>query len=703
MNDALTKALAKLDDEQRAVAAWVPSDGNLRIVAPAGSGKTQTITTLVAKLIDAERVDPKRVVMLTFGNKAAKVMSSRIGAMLPTSSVPERICTYHRLALRSFKSIAPSKRPAHQWNMANCLDTDGRTRSSQIPSGYVLWRCATEFGKMPGTGKPSLRVASSHEEVQRYQRFAGLCYSASFPSPESLNDYLVASGRHPPPEFGEAWEMVEEAKIKLSAWEFCDVIAEYARLLGDATLPRPFDSADLVVVDETQDNDMVQMQIVQSLIGAAGRVVLVGDGSQGIFSWRGADTDLFLHADKRFNAKTLFLRRNYRSLPPIVELGNAITAKKPWKLGPDCESTRTVAQNTQNTPNLPDRLTATFDAAGEEPPGFAMTTSVQPVIDAIYLSVEGMLNGGASVHDDVAAYIDGEIAAKRAAASDFAVLTRTNAALTSFQASLAAHEIPVTLVGTSSLFEHREIGTFLAWCILSQMDAVNALELAAKFPNRYLGGAFIDSVRERVTSGTGMIAAIEAVGNTLAGEKARRNAYALADDVLRLRALPWHAVHDTVLALLLPKASKDAKLRDGDSPDEDKPALYKAAAKVVGKFPSAEAAYKFTEKCANLARTEGEDAESSGDARVTLSTTHRFKGREARHVFLYCPAGSFPSSRSGPKELEDERRLFYVAVTRAADRLTLVVDGQPSEFAIRYCDRVLRAGGWIGTTSARRH
>jgi DNA helicase-2/ATP-dependent DNA helicase PcrA len=659
---ALDAALAALDPEQAHVAAWRPGSNpklpNLRIIAPAGSGKTRVLTVLSARLIAEAQVNPQDLVLLTFANKAAKVCQERIADLLPPHLVPQRVGTFHSIALRRLRDAEASglvDQTAHRWSQARCLDSDGKTRSTYIPSAYVLWRCATEYGRMPGTKAESLRIAKSYDEVSRYERFAGICRSAGVENDAELaqNDSL---SQRAPTDFGEAWALVREAKLALNAWDFDDAIAAY--LLELSTHGSVFDRAALVLCDETQDNNDVQMQILEKLAGSQGAIVVVGDGAQAVHVWRGANPELFQQADIRLKAETRHLARNYRSVPEIVDLGNAITKGRKWKLGPPSIATRETAKTTAGT------------ASG------TASTQVIPPIRAIVLGEAPM---------EVAQRI--ELAVKKGTATyaDFAVLTRTNAHLTNFQAALAAYNIPAKLVGTDSVFDHREVETFLAWCVLAQHDAYTSLEKAARFPNRYLAASFAKAVRDH--RGLGFVKAIEAAIGALPPAR-RKGAEALLKDIQWMRSLPWSKVPDFVLDLLLASTNEKNKQKAGDSPDEDRPGLYRAAHRIVSRFEDAERAVDFAERCAALAFMENADQDA-----VVLSTVHRFKGREAPHVYLYCPAGSFPSAKSGKHELEDERRLFYVAVTRAADTLTLVSEGPPCEFAIHYCGRVFREVG----------
>lgn len=619
------------------------------------SHNTTSLITLIARLIADGEVDPADIYLTTFANKAGKELARRLGDL--TSVVPERIGTFHALALKRLCKPSKFPPPAHRWAFAQCLDSDGSTRGSQIPTSAILWRCATEFGKMPGTGKPSLKCAKSTEEANAYVRYAELCRSRLLTTGHDFA--ALFPDQKPPQDFDEAWALVREAKTALRAWDFTDALECYADRLQQSA---EYDSARLVAVDEAQDQSQLLLTIAERLYkngGADARILMIGDLSQAIYSFMGAAPEIFATADQRFGAKTIYLVKNYRSVPDIVALGNAITTGKDWKLGPDATSVRKAPS------------------------------------DSVTISAIVAPPGGDSIGTRVAEDINYRMRVKGAVAGDFAILTRTNAALLTYQGALVAADIPHVLVGTQSLFSQREIVTFISWLLLVQGHGdIGALEHAVRTPNRFLGKDFIAEVGSRIATGFPLVKSIEDAGDSFGGAT-QRNAYKLADDLNRLIALSWDALPDGVLDMLLKatKATTKDKDKAGGSPDEDKPGLFKAACAVFKKFGDSLDAVDFIDRCTAMA---GREDDGFGESRVTLATVHKYKGREIRQLYLDTSGGSFPSSRSTPRELEEERRIFYVAVTRAMDGLTFAVADQPAEFAIRYVTPTLRSAGWEG-------
>jgi DNA helicase-2/ATP-dependent DNA helicase PcrA len=630
----LNTVLAGLDADQRNVVSWSPADGHLRVLAAAGSGKTHSLTALISRLIADDIAHPTDIIGLTFGNKAAKELNHRLTLTLtPSQREGLRVSTYHSLARRALARTTPDAQRGG-WEMPRCIDAAGKTRAAGVPPAWVLWQSAVEYGRMPGTGEPSLSIKAA--DPREYALAADILRSRGVESPAQIvrdeDDPRLA-------DFDEAWKLVISAKNALNVWDFADTLAYYHRGLTEGTIGDP---ARIVIVDEAQDNSWIQLEIARAL-ARDGRLVLTGDVRQAIHVWRGAHPELLADADTTIGAETREIRNNYRSGRAIVDLGNRIAEGRPWAKG-------SPAAPTRDTEGRIEVVTA-------------------PAVTAL-----------------VAERIADEIAAG-ASAGDYAILCRTNAALGEYQAALTEARIPCAIVGGTSIFDHREVETVLCYSILSQHDAYNSVDRVLNYPKRYLGRAFRDALAQQKAAGRPLLAAIRAVAPSLPPAQ-RRGALALADDLARLRALPWASVPDAILTLLQPTNATVKKARPDATPDEDRPGLYAAAAGIARRFADPVALYAFAERCrANaVVINEGDDVPAG---RVTLSTAHRAKGLEWPHVYVDATMGSFPYRRkvrgsyAPAQNIEDECRLFYVACTRARDALTLAYDGTigPCDFA----------------------
>jgi len=619
-NTALDALITRLDPDQKHVAAWRPTDGNLRVVACAGAGKTTTTVALAADLVRSGAVAPEGIVLTTFSRKAGEELKARLGKVTPAPVLERmRVGTFHGLALRALRVRGLD---ATRWELARCLDLDGRTRSEGIPATAAVWRAICAFGTIPGTGASSLRL-EDHGKPGDYSMAIDLLRAQGYETPEA-----VPQSEHPTLcRWDEAWNAYRAAKRALGAWDFADTLAAWASALDGGHLPA---DGSVVIVDEAQDNNKVQLAIARGLAGQAGRIVLVGDLRQTIHVWRGSFPDLFANADKAIGAHTREIPTNYRSLGPIVDIGNRIAAGRPWSLG----AAATAARGT-----------------GADPSGV--------------ISVSEAAADSSAEAEAVAWRIAEDIEAG-ARPEAFAILARTNAARAYFEAALSARNIPIAVLGGSSIFRTREAEVVLAYCALAEHDAVGSLERVLNAPKRFLPTAFARDVAGALTrSGGSLPSAIRAAAMLGTLKRGSQNgASDLARTIERLRAMPWAQVPDAVLAIVQKADTNES----ADATDEDSPAIYAAVAAIAKRFGNAADLIDFAQRCINgtSALVEGQ----KGEGRVTLSTVHRSKGLEWDHVYVSATDGVFPHARAVLTDIEDERRLFYVAATRAVNRLT---------------------------------
>jgi DNA helicase-2/ATP-dependent DNA helicase PcrA len=617
--EALNALLGKLDTDQRHVAAWRPADGNLRVVACAGAGKTTTTVALAADLVRSGAVPAERIVLATFSRKAGEELKTRLSRVAPSPVLEKmRVGTFHGLGLRALRGL-----DGRAWELSRCMDMDGRTRGEGVPHGSAIWRGVCQFGVIPGTGRASLKL-EDYGKPGDYSMAIDLLRAAGYESPADV-PADKAPGLH---EWDRAWTEVINAKRALRVWDFGDVLAAWLGALRGGHLPA---DGGVVIVDEAQDNNVVQLEIARALAGISGRIILVGDLRQTIHVWRGSYPELFATADVVIGAQTREIPTNYRSLGPIVALGNAIALGRPWCLG----APATAARGNGDTPG--DVINLLPSAASSDDEADAVARRIQAEIEA------------------------------GAAPGAFAILARTNAARAYFEAALTLLNIPIAVLGGSSIFKTREAEVVLAYCALAQHDAVGSLDRVLNAPKRFLPAAFAADVgRVLGTSGSiGRAVRIAAGAGTLK-RGSQAGALDLANTLERLRGLPWAAVPAAVVEIV--QRAKTGVTEAADATDEDSPAIYAAVASIVARFPSAADAIDFAQRCAvtTAAQTEGE----RGGARVTLSTVHRSKGLEWDHVYVSATDGVFPHAKAMITSMEDERRLFYVAATRAVNRLT---------------------------------
>lgn len=421
----------RLDDDQTAVLKWTPGAANLRVVAAAGSGKTTTIAALVAKLVLVDEVRPADICVLTFANRAGKDLRNRLSGALGEGTARDMfVGTFHAIGLQMLR-----RSDEERWAMKNCADLPPATRSPSTPSTLDFWRSAVVYGKMPGTGEDSLKVADYPDQ---HIRAAGLQRADG-------RDWTRAKGSGTAKKFSECWAMVERAKKAKGAWEFDDVLLAWKETL-DPKAPGMFK---VVIVDEAQDNNKIQGDIVRGLAGSDGNIVLVGDLRQTIHEWRGAYPRLFRTADKKLKAETRELRFNYRSTPAIVGLCNSYSDGKEWTLGSDVSAVSESKAVSIQWKGSPDPFVQAKRAA-----------------------------------DEIASSV------RRGDKKTRAILLRTNGQVAAFEALLLASGVGVNLLGGRSALRSYAARTIQNYLKAINENCAESLSKVLNTPKRYLPRAY---------------------------------------------------------------------------------------------------------------------------------------------------------------------------------------------------------------------
>jgi len=626
------------------------------------SGKTLTLVAAIGALI-RDGVPENRIVATTFTARGGEELRQRVAKVLGARrAAAVRIGTFHSLGVRAVRA---AQIPVLS-DMTRNMDGGAERRAPGVLAAGQLWsrilgyRAIAELRNKPGL---NVDLKALDLSVGDYALAVGLIRSRGI-------DYKMREAREAAkdvklPQFWKAWGYYEEIKMGMEAFDFADVLAAYRDGLKAGTIK---DSADIVIIDEVQDDDEVQTEIA-ALLAGTNPLVAVGDEKQAIFSWRGAPTRFFLDFTERFQAKSCPLRRNYRSVPSIVEMGNRIAKDKAWSLGADAIAVR---------------------PAPPHPCIHQLETAPDPIKE------------GAAVAKRIRAALD-----EGALPDDFAVLTRTNAILGAYEAGCIRHRVPCVVIGGQGFFTKKETQAVLAYAGLIGHDSITQLEKVLDTPKRFLGAKFLDELRSEWKPGQDIVAAIRRVA-----PRVRGRADQLANDIERLRVAGWPTaedmrredVDDTVLDLDgdgPPARDDEARLRglalvaqillgeekekaEGESaedrdPEKDTSAMTWAAIRIAATFPSPRALFEFAKLCiGNVGTVDGERArdKQSTKGKVALSTVFKAKGLEYKNVIVSCSAGNFPHARAvkawerGSRErIEEEERLFYVAVTRAQDRL----------------------------------
>jgi DNA helicase II / ATP-dependent DNA helicase PcrA len=617
--------VAALNPEQGE--AVLHGEGPLLVLAGAGSGKTRVLTHRLAYLVRRRGVPPERIFAVTFTNKAATEMKQRAERLLGGSAAGLWIGTFHSICLRLLR------RHAERIGFPQGIGV-----SDQDDSVLLL----AEVLKRRGAGGDKRSARAMHAVISSAKNRAW--------TPDDLRQ----RSRHPERErHAAAWEEYQTALRDQGKADFDDLLLLAARLLEQPEIgPRYADHFLHLLVDEFQDTNRIQLQLVRTLAigpGGHGNIMAVGDDDQSIYRWRGAEVANILNfADHFPGTRVVTLARNYRSTGAILELANAVIR--------------------HNRGRHPKELWTGNDE-GERP--------------AFHLGAD---------EEDEARWVAARIAARRRAEvetawSDFAILYRVHAASRPLEEALFERAIPYVVVGGTAFYQRMEVKDLLAYLRLAlhPRDSVS-FRRALRAPARGIGDTGLERISAQVAAAGGDFVAVcrlQADELGIRGE-ARKRLRAFGELLAEL-AQRADEEPEPLLRLVLERTNYLEWLRG-----EEK----------AGADPAGEAAAEFEERRANVlellsgaARFSAASAERGlaayldqvalytnldssafGDDRVRLMTVHNAKGLEFPHVLLAgLEEGLFPhaSSMEDDEELEEERRLFYVGVTRAMRTLSL--------------------------------
>ncbi|HJQ21607.1 MAG TPA: UvrD-helicase domain-containing protein [Gemmatimonadaceae bacterium] len=615
VSDAL---VAGLNPAQRD--AVMHGDGPLLVLAGAGSGKTRVLTTRITRLISEEGIAPERILAVTFTNKAAGEMRERIGRQLGREPAGMWMGTFHSIGARILR------RAAHQVQR-----TPSYTIYDEDEQLAVIKRLMERHHIAPKQYAPrAIRGAISDAKnalvtVDEYSQLAR--------DPFAQAVALVYSD-------------LEAALRTANAVDFDDLLVLPVRLLQSGTheLEKWQGRFDHVLVDEYQDTNRAQYQFVRLLAAVHRNVCVVGDDDQSIYGWRGADIRNILDFTKDFpSAAVVRLEENYRSTPPILDLANVIISANTSRMGKTLRPTRSGGERVTVVRALDER--------------------------------------------DEAEWVLNDILSRRAQRGvmlrDVAVLYRTNAQSRALEEACRRHTVPYRLVGTVRFYDRREIRDLMAYLrLIANPDDDEAFRRAVGAPRRGIGDTTVDALAERArverlslfaAASTPAIASeLRAAARTgLAGFVALIDKYrALVSDM---------AVDEMIRELVIDINFAEHLRSEGEEVARERlenvRELINGAAETVadeGGEVGGSPLDAFLQKAALIADVDAL-RDSNADA-ITLMTMHNAKGLEFPVVFITgLEDGLFPLARAydDPPLLEEERRLFYVGITRAQQTLAL--------------------------------
>ncbi len=628
---AIDRILEGLNDAQRE--AVLHRDGPLLVLAGAGAGKTRTAIHRLARLL-ADGVRPEQILCITFTNKAAREMRQRAAAMVGDVAGKVMIRTFHSAAMILLRESLPHYPQA------------GRTRDFGVADPTAQLALVKEAIAERNFDIKANRPESFLWRISRYKSEMADPEALLYRQPTNeLMDWpkvkrmIQETDRYVNRLTAEIWKRYEEKLRASNLMDFDDLINLFVRMMIDVPEVRAKyqDRFRYIQVDEFQDTNVAQLQMVKLLAGDRRNVMAVGDDAQSIYSWRSADIRCILEFEKEFpGAKIVKLEQNYRSTGAILRAANRLI--------------------TFNTGQRPKQL---YTTRGEGWP---------------------IIRYEADSHEDEARYVLMEIKKMAAAGrryADFAILFRTNAQSRVFEDRLREEGVPYQVVGGPSFYDRREVMDALAWLRLldNPRDSVS-FERVLTAPRRGIGDrGYQRLLALAAQKEIDLIDALEAaVAEGVLVEQAAAGAREKHGLLVQARAdleagRPFAEVADR----LLHSSGLIAQLEREDRQKEERRA--EVVRSLITSFydwqrRSPRATLRsYLEQVALL---DAQDDDKGGD-QVRLQTIHSAKGLEFPVVFVVgMEQGILPNQRAMDEgNLEEERRLCYVAITRAQELLYL--------------------------------
>ncbi len=656
----LPEYLAGLNPEQ--LEAVLHEDGNLLILAGAGSGKTRVITTKIAYLIAERGLAPESILAVTFTNKAAAEMRERACSIEPACA---------RANLRTFHSFGA-------WFLRRNAAAAGLDRDFTIyddDDSTTLLRAAFPELSRPEAGKLASAIARAKD------------YGLTPDAPDLERGF---GGK----DFRRRYAEYEGRLRQTGNVDFGDLISLPVRVLErePAIRERVHARFRVIMVDEYQDSNVAQFELLKALAGPEAYVCVVGDDDQSIYRFRGAEVRNILSFPEVFpRTAVVKLERNYRSYQSILDIASRVVENNEGRLGKTLRATRT----------------------GGEKPTLAVLRDHDEETAYCIRVIDAHLRTGGSF-------------------SDVAILYRTNAQSLAFERAFPPAGIPYRLVGALRFYEREEVKDALALLALASnpRDEV-AFRRVANKPARGVGDASLEAVVEAAFLGDGDLVAAAAEARAKSA-KARAGlaafaalmqklaerlaAPALADDGGRAldddapgpSGPPPVAPGAERLSAVVEYAVRESGLLQYHKDQDDIAGSQKTAN--LDELVNAASDYPATREglAAFLEAVELDRAMSSGEVSqdaVTLITMHNTKGLEFPVVVIAgMEQGLFPRDDDEGDDLEEQRRLFYVALTRAKDELHItycrrrlfrgrIMEYQPSRFLAEVPKELLKSFG----------
>lgn len=601
---------------QRQLEAVTTASQNVRIIAGAGSGKTRVLTYRIAYLISEMKVHPHHILAITFTNKVAQEMKDRAAKLVPEFGEMLKVMTFHSFCARFLRrEIAALQYPLS----FTIMDDDDQLK--------LIKTIAVEKGYRKSDDIVSLAL----HFIAAKKTYGEM--------PESIT---IDKERYPGElECLEFYKLYEKKMQQMSALDFDDLLLKTILILKKfpAVKERWQQSIRHILIDEFQDTNDVQYELVKLLLRPSTCLYVVGDPDQTIYTWRGANQTIILDMEKRFQTETIILNRNYRSTKTILNVANKLIDHNRYRVKKELYS-----ENEEGT-----QVTAYK--------GFRYSEEAEWVVNRII-----------NIKREPGAHF-----------KDVALLYRANYLTLPFEKEFNRLNIPYRIFGGIRFYQRKEIKDVLAYFrLLSNKKDDISFERILNVPRRGIGEVTVERLKHEAR--TQQLSLYEYLERITEFDTELKTKTITALDAMikiihqyRLKLTEnLEAFSETLRSYILSLGYfEELKQEDEEGRLDNVNALFDDILKYVNDNPTS----GFENYLENVALTSGQDEIENGDF-ISLMTIHTAKGLEFKHVFVVgMNEGIFPSVRTLNEDaylgLEEERRLCYVAFTRAQKSLFL--------------------------------
>lgn len=585
--------------------AVTETEGFVRVIAGAGSGKTKALTQRYAYIVEALGINSSNILCVTFTNKAAQEMRKRVKRLVGENSDLSYITTYHGFCVRVLREdINKIKYPK---NFIIMDVEDQKTVLRQVYNELGLTSKVFTF-------KQVLRYISIQKTSQEYLQYI-----------------LESKKKETDNEIEKIFIRYLEKQQRNFALDFDDLLnfALYIFVNNPDVLEKWQKRLHYIQVDETQDSSQKQFMLIEMLSQFHKNLFVVGDPDQTIYEWRGAKPEILVDFDKQFvDSKTIIMNQNYRSTPNILSLGNHIIKNNKVRVDKD--------MFTQN------------------PEG----------VEVVHFHGENDYEEGLWVANEIKRLVKDE----NCKYSDFAILYRANHISRSIEQSLIRENIPYSVFGGIRFFERKEIKDVLAYLRLIEFEDDFSFLRVVNTPSRGLGKKFIENVAKIAEKESiSLYSALQQ--NITDKDLSRKGAIEFVELIEKYKKSKVDLIISDLVKEIMDESGLSAYYRtDGDTDRLDN--IKELQNSIILLETQDEEPINLTEYLQEIALYTDMDIEDDRNDRVKLMTIHTSKGLEFPYVFL-CgfTEGVLPSAMSikerRAKAIEEERRLTYVAITRA--------------------------------------